>query len=136
MFIDPFKPFTAEIPADTTNNLWPEFKVHFLPPVEFEVSDAMSEGSSGMMTLLRKKIKSWSGLKASVDAATFLNSHHGNLFKRRIEAGEDIPYHADLLPIIHSVCLSTIWRKIAGFMPLTNSSPATTPELQETTAKN
>lgn len=136
MFVDPLKPFTADIPADTIRNLWPDFQIHFLPPVEFEVTDAMNEGSEGMMRLIRAKIKSWSGLRASTEAAAYLNTKHASLFRRVINAGDEIPYHQDLLSNLHSVCLSTIWRKIAGFLPLKENGTETTQDVQEATAKN
>ena len=135
LFADPTKLLTATIEEDTDNDLWPEFKVHFKPAVEFEVAAAISGGHEGKMQFLRDKIKSWEGLVADGETAGYLNSTYGQQLKKTISAGDQIPYHECLLATIHSVCINIIWTKVAGFARLSSREP-TGREVLEKTAKN
>jgi len=135
MFVDPSKPFAATIEADEFNQLWPEFTFLFRPPVEFEITEAMG-APGGQLQLMRDKIIAWKGLKADAEAAAYLNKNFGAQMKRQIMVGDDIPYHADLLSTLHSVCLTQMWRKMAGFLPLGTGSTETTQSRQETITKN
>lgn len=134
-FADKNSTLTATIEKDLDNGFWPEFQVVFKPAQGFEVAKAEAGGDGGKYEFLKEKIVGWNGLLADPDTASYLNTEHQRLLNRSFSVNDPIPYHPDLLHCLHSVCLSMIWQKMAGYVRL-SSRHGTAPTEANNKAKN